>query len=756
MCLGVETTLTTAYQRWMHSMHVDAFFEYLLENPHPYWTDIPSNPNPVSEGGRDGVAAEDDMALRSLLPQIRPRRGRKRPDDESLSRSPSQKTRMEQGNDLPNTGGPGVEQLDMWAGQPEARSGGYLFAQDHFARMNVGMGSSGSWAGDAFPQTPMSAHPYSEVTPATANAFWSDQPGDSQSVLTTPKPKANRRHGAKVVSSAWRSGGPGGSGKTRGRPPLNRQNTSTSQTQSEAPPAASPFSAFPVGQSVSPPTPFRQTPQQLHNSPHMMNTSLAHPMMALGSAMPGTTMGTAVQQGLGMQQQEGYDLSGQQHDAAQTRDLRMTRSRLSLQVPERIGADIRLATPQGQQATPVVMVNGTMTNAGDQASIMAQHHQGIGAGLAGTGMHMMDSFETVAAQSMYNLQFQQQGQHQQTHHPHQQVVDTLSHASRDTASIYSPSTTTTTTTHQTHHPPHQHSPPQALFQQHHPTPSSISAAGSTLSTGAVSFTTDPTTAHHPAVGGGAHRDDAADRTNADALESLLAYELLGADWRDARGRPAGAGAGVDEATALARAVIEGARREARSAQAFLMNLAALAGTTWLRQEGERTRVYRMGDSGGEEGEREGEPVGAAAARGSGSGSGRGVYEIHFSLQLGDVRSSFSLREEVVGGGERWTGSGRRGDMGRGVRTGSRRGDGEREEGEEDAEGEYDDDDDDAGEGEGEDEDEGGEGWRQRYLGLLDVMQQQRAEMSHLRRGVLDLCRPRSRTGHDDAQDDAMG
>src|SRR3954454_20052653 len=79
----------------MHSMHVNAFFDYLLDNPHPYWTQIPTDSNPVCEEGRDGVAAEDDMALRALLPHIRPRRGRKRPEEDGLSNSPSQRPRLD-------------------------------------------------------------------------------------------------------------------------------------------------------------------------------------------------------------------------------------------------------------------------------------------------------------------------------------------------------------------------------------------------------------------------------------------------------------------------------------------------------------------------------------------------------------------------------------------------------------------------------------------------------------------------------------
>ncbi|CAI4211846.1 unnamed protein product [Parascedosporium putredinis] len=80
-------------KRWMHSMHVDAFFEYLMGRPHhPYWSEVTPDPA-LSEQGKDGVAPEDDMALRALLPHIRPKRGRKREADGG--RSPSQRPRLE-------------------------------------------------------------------------------------------------------------------------------------------------------------------------------------------------------------------------------------------------------------------------------------------------------------------------------------------------------------------------------------------------------------------------------------------------------------------------------------------------------------------------------------------------------------------------------------------------------------------------------------------------------------------------------------
>ncbi|KAK1594997.1 ARS binding protein 2 [Colletotrichum navitas] len=210
-------------KRWMHSMHVDAFFEYLMGHPHPYWIEIPKNPNPVCEAGRDGVLAEDDMALRALLPQVRPRRGRKRPDEDESSRSPSQRARLDsplvENEYAPNR----IETSGPWSAHPDGRSS---FGKPDSFRLSVNSALASAWppVHDAV-QTPLTAFPQgsmSALTPSTrSGGFWGDaEPG---SAITPSRPKAsNRRHGAKVVSSAWRSGGPGGTGKTRGRPPTNK------------------------------------------------------------------------------------------------------------------------------------------------------------------------------------------------------------------------------------------------------------------------------------------------------------------------------------------------------------------------------------------------------------------------------------------------------------------------------------------------------------------------------------------------------
>ncbi|ROV89099.1 hypothetical protein VMCG_09844 [Cytospora schulzeri] len=639
-------------KRWMHSMHLDAFFDYMLNNPHPYWTEVPQDPNPVTEDGRDGVAAEDDMALRSLLPQIRPRRGRKRPDDEDSSVSPSQRPRMEGGGGGGGVGGGGSggggdfgpgrpggapaaaaatavagnsttpQQLDLWSAHSEGAAASALFPpQDQYARMDMDMGGLGgvSWPDEAFVHTPLvtTAHPYSAITPSsTGQVLWPEQPPEeprsaitptttsstTSSSTTTIRPRqTNRRHGAKVVSSAWRSGGPGGSGKTRGRPPLNRQLSGPTNDPS------SPFSAFPA-----------QQQQQQQRSPHV-TPRMATAMIGHSPNVPAGTMGGSVPRGhmsMGQHQQQqqqeasfGHPQQGeaqaQAQAQAQARDLRPIRSRLSLHVPERAGGGgIRLATPPGPQqpAPPVVMINGS------------------------------------------------------------------------------------------------------------------------------------TLAGHQDVGFGVHFTDPTDRTNLDEVESLFTYDMVGADWFDPEGNPT-APCGVDEAAGISRQIIEDVRRGAASKETFLVNVAALAGSSILRG-GKRVRVQRAPSSSlclsmlsGVEGEGGDE---------DGVGVGVGVYDCHWELRLGDIKGTYSVRVVLPDG--KWKGSGDDGG-GKGVTTGRDGEEGEGMEGEEDAEGEEDDSvSHEKGPG------DEAERWQRKYRDLLETVQQQKTELSDFRKGIIKLCQTRTGEG----------
>ncbi|KAF2156477.1 hypothetical protein K461DRAFT_96515 [Myriangium duriaei CBS 260.36] len=65
-------------KRWLKLTHVDPFFHYLVGKPHDYYLKIPSLTDPHPADGRDGVLMGDDLALRALNPDLRPKRGRKR------------------------------------------------------------------------------------------------------------------------------------------------------------------------------------------------------------------------------------------------------------------------------------------------------------------------------------------------------------------------------------------------------------------------------------------------------------------------------------------------------------------------------------------------------------------------------------------------------------------------------------------------------------------------------------------------------
>ncbi|KAI1745704.1 hypothetical protein F4680DRAFT_455753 [Xylaria scruposa] len=308
-------------KRWMHSMHVNAFFDYLLDNPHPYWTQIPTDNNPVCEEGRDGVAAEDDMALRALLPQIRPRRGRKRPEEDGLSKSPSQRPRYDSpafnGDVHPSR----PESLNSWTAHPDSRQAFVFPPADPRSSVLPGPESTYHWPHD-IPREPMSAYPHSALTPNTRGSFWPES-AEPQSAVSPKSKPLGRRHGAKAVSSAWRSIGVSASGKARGRPPMNRN-------------VETPLSAYPSDRSVSGPPP---QPILFDNSQHSSTPTPVH--------MPPP-------------EPESVLRASEPTSAQSVRPPRP--GRLSLQVPERASGPVRLATPP----PPVVMVNGRNTVNGNE------------------------------------------------------------------------------------------------------------------------------------------------------------------------------------------------------------------------------------------------------------------------------------------------------------------------------------------------------------------------------------------------------
>jgi hypothetical protein len=304
-------------QRWMHAMHVDAFFEYLLEKSHVYWTQVPSVEDPASSVGRDGVAPEEDLALRALLPETRPKRGRRRAedrdDDSDGGKSPSQRRRV----DSPTLS----EDFMIARASLVTEHDDQRFHQTFNDRIvpwsatdtrPPQLSDSFRWAPPDDAQTPMSAYPQSAVTPSsTGRNVWND---GSRSAITPSKSRSRRRHGP-AVSSAWPMNGATASGKLRGRPPSNRSVTD------------GPFSTFPANPST------RDVPTISLRD----NTPAATPVAANSNTSHFFPPELRINAPKAPIQQEQNGRPG----------------RLHLQVPERQGGSVRLATPPA-----VVFLNG--------------------------------------------------------------------------------------------------------------------------------------------------------------------------------------------------------------------------------------------------------------------------------------------------------------------------------------------------------------------------------------------------------------
>lgn len=298
----------------MHAMHVDAFFEYLLDKSHVYWTKIPSSNDGPPDSARDGVPAEEDLALRALLPETRPKRGRRKAEDRDESdagKSPSQRPRLDSptlsedfmmartsiipDRETPATAHPDFQRVFQDRIMPWS-------ATDTAGTTSV----SFRWPPpDSTPN--FSAYPQSAITPTNRTQLWNDEP---QSAIT-PKTRARRRHGP-AVSSAWPSNGSTNSGRLRGRPPSNRSVTD------------GPFSTFPANPNA------REVPTiNLRD-----NTPVATPVVA------------------NTESQHLFPTVGNE-TATVTTNQNGRPNRLSLQVPQRQGGAVRLATPP-----PVLLVNG--------------------------------------------------------------------------------------------------------------------------------------------------------------------------------------------------------------------------------------------------------------------------------------------------------------------------------------------------------------------------------------------------------------
>ncbi|KAL8899326.1 MAG: hypothetical protein Q9192_001620 [Flavoplaca navasiana] len=322
-------------KRWLHAFHVDAFFHYCLRIPNTYYTERPAADQQPGEGTRDGVPPEEDLALRALLPEFRPKRGRRRADDIDEESNPSKKVQHhhstsaelfhafeEQYSAHPSSTAP-------WSAQPQ-QSDAWTAARMAIAPNTPSTGRTPStaqlsthdatqqlrWKMNDQDSTPMTPYPQSAITP---RQNYSASPSFEEPRSANPdalKSRSRKRHGP-MVSSAWTNSN-SSSGKLRGRPPKDRSVTD------------GPFSTFPVNPTN------KDSPQAASGTPtHNMASPPSQNQQANGAAS--NTHPTIM-------------VTPQSATADNT--LARRPSKLQLQVPEHAGGPVRLATP------PRVLING--------------------------------------------------------------------------------------------------------------------------------------------------------------------------------------------------------------------------------------------------------------------------------------------------------------------------------------------------------------------------------------------------------------
>lgn len=303
---------TVRLKRWMRAMHIDAFFEYCMGLPHSYYTQLPPSGPFVSES-RDGVLLEEDLALRALVPQWKPKRGRKRVEDryteeEKVIKRPQLDTSVgsfqSHSVTFPQSAIPfsafpdDMEPNDPWiAANSSFHNGSGPDQQSQDTRWRLP-------ERDASPAN----YPQSAIIPRShlpSDVLMSAEPRSAVTPSTGEKSRSRRRHGP-AVSSAWPNSNGLSAGKGRGRPP-NRGSSSGS---------FSTFQVNPSRESSQAPNPNTQTlPLAIDRNPPQIFQTPSHnqPPTSISQGRP---------------------------------------NKLQLQVPQHSGAPVRLATP------PRLVVNG--------------------------------------------------------------------------------------------------------------------------------------------------------------------------------------------------------------------------------------------------------------------------------------------------------------------------------------------------------------------------------------------------------------
>ncbi|EFX05396.1 ars-binding protein [Grosmannia clavigera kw1407] len=597
----------TRSQRWMHAMHVDAFFDYLMDRGHSYWTEVPSDLGAFDDYLRDGVAAKDDMALRALVPEIKPRRGRRRPDEDADQQllscmPPLQKQRLDDAPENANgswpqhphnntiyafaqpPGNSGHAEAHVQVQHPQLHIPSYdMSGGPHMSLPTPPVGSS--WTGSEL-ESPLSAYPTTSITP-TRQTFWGDEPKPAVAAQPAKTTRSSgRRHGAKVVSSAWRSSsGTGGSGKTRGRPPIKRNGNgncngiSNNNSSSKARRNGNNQQTAAVESSQAVYTTMEQTaavftetayPAQLSNStsPELPSTYMANPVLhdAGSTSSAGSVLIPLVSQ---MPTSDG--------GATVSRHCDERSERQPMYGPERAevrGSSIALAV------SPLGMFNGCAPFGSDMSfldpnALASPLYYGSFAGNM-AGYHLNYQHEDMSTQPFGNDSFSS--------------LYSVATAGQD-RSVYMVEADDVVV---------------SMDNNSHINAGRVPGVSNSLGTGRTAvggYSNNMNGTFGSVLGKPApaplfslpfHFDAQKDRTNVDETHAYFLHEILCAEWRDAKGQLT-QGCTIDEARAIADTVMTNLIKKAPSGEAFLINVAILAGARVLMDHS-KMELRRMGEN----------------------------------------------------------------------------------------------------------------------------------------------------------------
>lgn len=287
---------------------------------------------------RDGVPTEEDLAIRALLPEWRPKRGRRKADDADMEASDSVNKRVQHQrassadflrefdnhfahptppqSGAPWSAQPQAQQQDLWAAAqvaiaPKTPSTGRTPSTSQLSADSAGQMLQ--WRSNDAP-TPASPYPNSAL-PARATFPLTPSTEDPRSAdpLSGKSPLRSRKRHGPAVSSAWQGSSYTPNGKLRGRPPSNRSVQD------------GPFSTFPANPNAK-----------------------EGPTITLGTSNPPSS--PRLSQEIGSQSPNAS--TGQMLASDQLQAAARKPSKLQLQVPEHAGGPVRLATP------PTVLING--------------------------------------------------------------------------------------------------------------------------------------------------------------------------------------------------------------------------------------------------------------------------------------------------------------------------------------------------------------------------------------------------------------